>query len=102
MRMLLIVTVLAGLPAALAMTAGAGAQHDYARAIETWRAEREARLTADDGWLTVAGLFFLREGENTFGSDPLHDIVLPAGPRMSARSCSGTERWSCAPRPDVP
>ncbi|MCY4602381.1 MAG: DUF1684 domain-containing protein [Acidobacteria bacterium] len=80
MRMLLIVTVLAGLPAALAMTAGAGAQRDYAGAIETWRAEREARLTADDGWLTVAGLFFLREGENTFGSDPLSDIVLPAGP----------------------
>ena len=28
----------------------------------------------------MAGLFFLREGENTFGSDPLQDIVLPAGP----------------------
>ena len=71
--------------AALGLTAsgpaaGAGQADDYAAGIETWRAERERRLTADDGWLAVAGLFFLREGENTFGSDPLHDIVLPAGP----------------------
>ena len=80
MRMLMIVTVLAILPAALAWTGGARAQDDYAASIETWRAEREARLTADDGWLTVAGLFFLREGENGFGSDPLRDIVLPSGP----------------------
>ena len=71
--------------AALGLTAsgpaaGAGQADEYAAGIETWRAERERRLTADDGWLAVAGLFFLREGENTFGSDPLHDIVLPAGP----------------------
>ena len=40
---------------------------------------REERLKADDGWLTVAGLFFLKNGENSFGADPLNDIVLPAG-----------------------
>ena len=66
--------------AAFGPAAGAGQAGDYAAGIEAWRAEREQRLTADDGWLTVAGLFFLREGENTFGSDPLQDIVLPAGP----------------------
>ena len=80
MRMLGFVAVLAVLPAAVAWTGGARAQGDYAASIETWRAEREARLTADDGWLAVAGLFFLREGENSFGSDPLGDIVLPSGP----------------------
>ena len=79
MSTLLAGAVLAALPPAVAVTGGGG-QADYVTAVETWRAEREARLTADDGWLTVAGLFFLREGENTFGSDPLHDIVLPAGP----------------------
>lgn len=77
MRMLFVGTVL---PALLLLTAGVGAQDDYVDTVEAWRAEREDRLTADDGWLTVAGLFFLREGGNSVGSDPLHDIVLPAGP----------------------
>lgn len=45
--------------------------------LTTWRQNREAELTADEGWLTVAGLFFLEEGRNTFGSGPLNDIVLP-------------------------
>jgi uncharacterized protein (DUF1684 family) len=52
----------------------------YRRSIEQWRVEREASLKADDGWLTVAGLHFLKEGTNRFGSDPKADIVIPAGP----------------------
>lgn len=52
---------------------------DYVQELTKWRADREAELKADTGWLTVAGLFFLNEGKNTFGSDPLNDIVLPAG-----------------------
>jgi len=55
-------------------------EDSYVAEIEGWRSEREQKLTADDGWLTVTGLFFLREGENTFGADPLSDIVLPSGP----------------------
>ena len=58
----------------------AAEKQDYASTVSTWRAEREARLNADDGWLTVAGLFFLSEGNNTFGSSPLNDIVLRTGP----------------------
>ena len=38
----------------------------------------EAHLKADDAWLTVAGLFWLHEGENRFGSAPGNDVVLPA------------------------
>src|SRR5437588_9615717 len=52
----------------------------YEAAIERWRAEREGRLKADDGWLTVAGLFWLKHGANTVGSDSSNDIVLPRGP----------------------
>jgi uncharacterized protein (DUF1684 family) len=44
-----------------------------------FRAQREARLTAPDGWLAVAGLFWLREGATVVGSAPQSDIVLPAG-----------------------
>ena len=51
----------------------------YVASIDQWRAERERLLKADDGWLTVAGLFWLKEGANTCGTDPQSDIVLPAG-----------------------
>src|SRR5512141_3183280 len=52
---------------------------DYKAQIEKWRQERETRLKSDTGWLTVAGLFWLKEGPNRFGTDPKVDIVLPAG-----------------------
>jgi len=42
-----------------------------------WRADRLTRLQADDGWLTLVGLYWLHPGENTFGSDPAGDVVLP-------------------------
>jgi uncharacterized protein (DUF1684 family) len=79
--------VLRGLPLAIALfasaglvCAGANAQSDaaYKASVEKWRADRETRLKADDGWLAVAGLFWLHDGDNKFGSDPLNDIVLPA------------------------
>lgn len=51
----------------------------YQREVEDWRREREAQLKADGGWLSVAGLFWLKEGPNTIGSDPGSDIRLPEG-----------------------
>jgi uncharacterized protein (DUF1684 family) len=51
----------------------------YRTEVERWRVQREARLKADGGWLTVTGLFWLRDGVNSFGSAPTNDIVLPAG-----------------------
>jgi hypothetical protein len=48
----------------------------YRVEIEKWRQQREERLKSDNGWLTVAGLFWLKEGDNRFGSSPLNDIVL--------------------------
>ncbi len=53
-------------------------QTSFIKAQQTWRAEREAALTAPAGWLSVAGLFWVREGVQTIGSDPASDIVLPA------------------------
>ncbi|HEV2423748.1 MAG TPA: DUF1684 domain-containing protein [Terriglobia bacterium] len=51
----------------------------YRAEIEQWRRQREAALTSDEGWLTVVGLFWLKHGANTVGSDPASDIVLPKG-----------------------
>jgi uncharacterized protein (DUF1684 family) len=51
---------------------------NYAADVEAWRVKREARLKADGGWLTVAGLFWLKEGANRFGSGKDNDVVLPS------------------------
>jgi uncharacterized protein (DUF1684 family) len=51
----------------------------YHAKIGKWRQQREARLKTDDGWLAVAGLFWLDEGMNRFGSGPRNSIALPAG-----------------------
>lgn len=51
---------------------------DYAAQIETWREGREERLTAPDGWLSLVGLHWLEEGENSIGSDPAAEVFLEA------------------------
>jgi hypothetical protein len=53
---------------------------DHAAEVEAWRAGRYASLRRDIGWLTLAGLDWLRPGENRVGSAPDADIALPAGP----------------------
>jgi uncharacterized protein (DUF1684 family) len=58
----------------------------YRQAVEKWRQAYEAQLKSDSGWLTVSGLFWLHEGENTFGSGPLNDIVLPPSAPANAGS----------------
>jgi uncharacterized protein len=52
---------------------------DYTGSIETWRRERVQRLTADDGWLTVAGLCWLEEGDNRAGTEHGSQVLLPPG-----------------------
>jgi uncharacterized protein len=62
------------------VTAAVGAPDTAYRAeIEKWREAREARLRGDGGWLQVVGLFWLKEGANTFGTGAENAIVLPAG-----------------------
>jgi uncharacterized protein len=59
--------------------ASGAASLEEPRDTEKWRAEREARLRAPDGYLSIVGLFLLRPGENRVGSSPESDIILPAG-----------------------
>jgi uncharacterized protein (DUF1684 family) len=58
---------------------------EYVAAIESWREGRLQRLTAEDGWLSLTGLYWLEPGENVFGSDPASAIVLP-DPDVPARA----------------
>lgn len=47
-----------------------------------WRKQRDKELRSENGWLTVAGLFWLKEGSNSFGTGKGTDIVLSgAAPR---------------------
>ncbi len=66
--------------AALVLVTVSGQQFsaDYAADIQKHREKRVAELTADNGWLATAGLFWLHEGMNTAGSDPDKAIRLPA------------------------
>jgi hypothetical protein len=43
----------------------------YERLIDNWRSQRRTRLTSDDGWLTLVGLFWLHEGANDITLPPL-------------------------------
>ncbi len=64
----------------LALLGAAAAEDpDYVTSLKNWQAENEANLKKDSGWLTVAGLYWLREGENTVGADASNDFVLPEG-----------------------
>jgi len=49
----------------------------YAKEIEQYRAERLAELKTESGWLSLTGLFWLKDGDNKFGSDAANEIVLP-------------------------
>jgi len=60
--------------------AGVGVSTDgYRKSVEDWHAGRIERLTSENGWLALVGLFPLANGTHQFGSAPDNDIVFPAG-----------------------
>ena len=55
------------------------AQSSFHTESRKWRQEREEKLKAEDGWLTVSGLYWLKEGANSFGASKTERIALPVG-----------------------
>ncbi|HKP45021.1 MAG TPA: DUF1684 domain-containing protein [Pyrinomonadaceae bacterium] len=47
--------------------------------IEKWHTDRANGLKKEDSWLTLVGLYWLKEGENKFGSAPSNGVVLARG-----------------------
>jgi uncharacterized protein len=105
----------------------AGPQAAHAAEVQAWQSWRHKRLTADDGWLVVTALNWLKPGDNRFGNDSSNAVVLPAhsvppvagvlklegskvsielAPLVTARLRSGTEEKKITGptelRPDVP
>jgi hypothetical protein len=72
---------LAALAAALLLLAAAAppAGRAYLAAVRQWRQEREAGLRQPDGWFSLAGLYWLRPGANSFGAAAGSRLRFPAG-----------------------
>src|SRR5947209_14931983 len=68
-------------------TPAAAKPASYPEEIAAWHQERIAGLKRPDGWLSLVGLFWLKEGENRFGSSPANTVIFPAG---SAPAVAGT------------
>src|ERR1017187_375 len=56
-----------------------GVENSYSNEIEHWQKNRVKSLKSETGWLNIVGLFWLQEGENTFGSGKENKIVFPKG-----------------------
>lgn len=50
---------------------------EYETSILKWRQEVDTNIRRENGWLALAGLFWLRTGTNVIGSDRESDILLP-------------------------
>lgn len=49
----------------------------YEAEILSWRQMMDDKLRAEDSWLTLTGLYWLNEGNNSLGSGDACDILLP-------------------------
>lgn len=74
--MLRIFVLLISLIALFSCTQKPEADPNYVKEINEWDAKRTSRLKADDGWLNLIGRFWLKPGENTFGTSKDNDIVI--------------------------
>lgn len=50
----------------------------YHQSFDKWKTDLVEDLKQE--WLPLAGLFWLKQGENTFGTDPKNAFVFPKGP----------------------
>ena len=60
--------------------AGAPDSAEYVAQMNEWRQARHDRLSDPDGWMTLVGMEWLNEGENSVGSDESSDARIPGGP----------------------
>ena len=52
-------------------------KEEYKEKIHQWREKRLKNLKSPDGWLNLAGLYWLDSGKNTLGRDSALDVVFP-------------------------
>ncbi|MFQ5721247.1 MAG: DUF1684 domain-containing protein [Candidatus Aminicenantales bacterium] len=62
-----------------ALTVNPQAESQFLKQEMAWREKRDQKMRSATSWLTIAGLFWLEEGENSFGTSPENRIKLPPG-----------------------
>lgn len=50
---------------------------EYIKEIKNWHKKRIENLKKENGWLNLVGLYWLKEGENSFGSNEANDLIFP-------------------------
>ncbi len=68
-----------------------GSSHQ--KEVEAWRAHRADRLKAPDGWLALAGLYWLSDGNN--------DVSLPSKPPVQAQFVLQNGKVTLQPNPSL-
>ena len=51
----------------------------HIKSVKEFHFKRIERLKQPNSWLSLVGLYWLKEGKNNFGSDKSNDIVFPEG-----------------------
>lgn len=51
--------------------------NEYEAQVLQWRAKKLEDRVGENGWLSLAGLFWLNQGRNLIGSNPMCEVVLP-------------------------
>lgn len=52
-------------------------EEKYIQSMQEWQAQRLENLKSENGWLNLVGLYWLKEGQNPFGSNEANNIVFP-------------------------
>ncbi len=77
----------------------------YREQIDSWHRSRLESLKSETGWLNLAGLFWLKEGPNTVGSNPASDLAFPLGKSPEQlgllKLSGGVVTFEAAPKVDV-
>jgi hypothetical protein len=86
----------------LAVGASPAPSDDVVASTQAWQARRLQRLQAEDGWLSLVGLEWLKEGANRAGSAPASDVKFPAAaPAQLGTFTRKGEAVSFQPAPGV-
>ena len=74
-------------------------KQEYENAILHWQSMRYEELVRENSWLALAGLYWLNDGRNLVGSNPMCEVVLPERTPtfMGVVDCKGkTTRFTVA------
>ena len=73
----------------------------YRQYLDQWHRQRVESLKSENGWLNLAGLFWLKEGRSTVGADPGNDLTFPGGKAPAQlgviRLTNGVVQFEAAP-----